>query len=98
MREHSGRHNGDDFESTVIALRSGYTTKYTDEVIVETIVPQTPKALFTQRRRWELGSLETYGKERKFLLNQGMNLRTGSDTSSSSTFTTGSVRCSSPPS
>jgi poly-beta-1,6-N-acetyl-D-glucosamine synthase len=75
MREHSGRHNGDDFESTVIALRSGYTTEYTDEVIVTTIVPQTPKALFTQRRRWELGSLETYGKERKFLLNEGKNLR-----------------------
>jgi cellulose synthase/poly-beta-1,6-N-acetylglucosamine synthase-like glycosyltransferase len=75
LGEHSGRHNGDDFESTVIALRSGYATEHSDEVTVTTAVPQTPRALFTQRRRWELGSLETYGKEHRFLFGQVKNPR-----------------------
>jgi cellulose synthase/poly-beta-1,6-N-acetylglucosamine synthase-like glycosyltransferase len=68
MKEHSGRHNGDDLESTAIALRTGYRA-------VTTIVPQTAKAFIAQRTRWDLGGLETYDKERKFFTEQTKNLR-----------------------
>ena len=74
LKEHSGRHNGDDLESTAIALRRGYDAEYAGDVVVTTIVPQTPAALFAQRRRWELGSLETYDKERSFFSGQVRNL------------------------
>ncbi len=75
MREHSGRHNGDDLESTAIALRDGYSAIYAKDVLVTTMVPQTPRALYAQRKRWELGSLETYDKERAFYTGQAKNLK-----------------------
>jgi cellulose synthase/poly-beta-1,6-N-acetylglucosamine synthase-like glycosyltransferase len=75
IREHSGKHSGDDLESTAIALRRGYSTEYNGEVVVSTAVPQSYPAFFQQRSRWELGSLETYDKERRFFAGQAKNLR-----------------------
>lgn len=74
LEEHSGRHNGDDLEATVIALRKGYSTQYERSIVVRTIVPKNTSELFKQRRRWELGVLETYEKERKFFVGQVKNL------------------------
>ncbi len=70
LREHSGRHNGDDFEATAIAMRKGYAMAYEKSVVVETFVPQNPRDFYRQRRRWELGALETYDKEKRFYFEQ----------------------------
>jgi len=75
LNEHSGRHNGDDLEITAIALRKGYSTQYDPAIVVKTIVPRNTSELFRQRKRWELGSLETYYKERRFYYSQIRNLR-----------------------
>jgi cellulose synthase/poly-beta-1,6-N-acetylglucosamine synthase-like glycosyltransferase len=75
LDEHSGRHNGDDLESTAIALRKGYGVVYDPPVVVRTSVPQSARALYKQRKRWELGSLETYGKEKSFYFSQVKNLK-----------------------
>jgi cellulose synthase/poly-beta-1,6-N-acetylglucosamine synthase-like glycosyltransferase len=75
LKEHSGRHNGDDLEATAIALRKGYKMGYESSLMVRTLVPQNALELFRQRKRWELGSLETYGRERKFYLSQVKNIR-----------------------
>jgi cellulose synthase/poly-beta-1,6-N-acetylglucosamine synthase-like glycosyltransferase len=70
LDEHSGRHNGDDLEATIMALRHGYATVYDSSIEVRTSVPQGIRQLFAQRRRWELGALETYDKERQFYRRQ----------------------------
>ena len=70
LKEHSGRHNGDDMEATAIAMRKGYQVGYEPSVVVKTIVPQSPKEFYKQRRRWDLGALETYDKERRFYLRE----------------------------
>jgi cellulose synthase/poly-beta-1,6-N-acetylglucosamine synthase-like glycosyltransferase len=75
LREHSGRHNGDDLESTAIAIRKGYDIEYEPSVVVQTMVPQNPRDFYRQRKRWELGALETYEKERGFYLGQIKSLR-----------------------
>jgi cellulose synthase/poly-beta-1,6-N-acetylglucosamine synthase-like glycosyltransferase len=75
LKEHSGRHNGDDFEVTTIAMRQGYAMGYDPSIVVETLVPQGPVDLFRQRRRWELGALETYEKENRFYRKQILGLR-----------------------
>jgi len=75
LMEHSGRHNGDDLENTAIAMRKGYAIGYEPSIVVETLVPQTTGDFFRQRRRWELGALETYQKENHFYLKQIKNLR-----------------------
>ena len=75
LKEHSGRHNGDDLEITAIASRMGYATQYEPSIVVKTAVPRNATELFRQRRRWELGSLETYYKERGFYWSQVKNHR-----------------------
>jgi len=63
LAQHSGRHNGDDKELTILAIKEGWRFKYFDEVDVETIVPSKVSALFSQRARYTQGTLETYEKE-----------------------------------
>jgi len=75
LGEHSGRHNGDDFEATAIAMRMGHTMAYEKSIVVETFAPQNPRDFFRQRSRWELGALETYEKENRFYLGQIRDLR-----------------------
>jgi len=75
LEEHSGRHNGDDFEATAIAMRKGYHFRYEASVAVQTMVPQSPKEFYRQRKRWALGSLETYDKESRFFRDSITNLR-----------------------
>jgi cellulose synthase/poly-beta-1,6-N-acetylglucosamine synthase-like glycosyltransferase len=75
LQEHSGRHNGDDLESTAIALRNGYSAINDSSIVVKTLVPQGVRALYKQRKRWELGSLETYSKERQFYVGQAKDRR-----------------------
>jgi cellulose synthase/poly-beta-1,6-N-acetylglucosamine synthase-like glycosyltransferase len=75
LLEHSGRHNGDDMEATAIAMRKGYQVRYDPSVVVETLVPQGFLDLLKQRKRWGLGALETYDKERKFYASQVRNLK-----------------------
>jgi cellulose synthase/poly-beta-1,6-N-acetylglucosamine synthase-like glycosyltransferase len=75
LEEHSGRHNGDDFEATAIAMRKGYKFLYDGSVVVQTMVPQTPRQFYEQRKRWALGCLETYDKERSFFRKSMTNIR-----------------------
>ncbi len=75
LHEHSGRHNGDDFEATIIALRMGFSTQYEPSIIVRTKVPRNTTQLLGQRTRWQLGVLETYERERAFCIRQAKNLR-----------------------
>ncbi|MDA4118046.1 MAG: glycosyltransferase family 2 protein [Thaumarchaeota archaeon] len=75
LDEHSGRHNGDDLESTAIAMRKGYRIDYEPSIQVQTMVPQNARDFFKQRKRWALGSLETYDKERRFYRGQIRNIR-----------------------
>jgi len=70
LQEHSGRHNGDDMEATAIAMRKGYEVGYEPLIEIRTIVPQTPKEFYRQRKRWDLGALETYDKERRFYIRE----------------------------
>lgn len=75
LEEHSGRHNGDDMETTAIAMRKGYDIIYAPEVIIKTKTPRTYRELIKQRRRWELGALETFRKEMGFYLKEVKNLK-----------------------
>jgi len=75
LREHSGRHNGDDMEATAIAMRKGYHVGYEPSVVVKTFVPQNLRDFYKQRRRWDLGALETYDKEHRFYLQQVKHLK-----------------------
>ena len=70
LEEHSGRHNGDDMEATAIAMRKGYHVGYESSVLVKTFVPQNFRDFYNQRRRWDLGALETYEKEHGFYTKQ----------------------------
>lgn len=75
LERHSGRHNGDDMELTAMAQGAGYDVEYESSVIVKTNVPKGLGTLITQRRRWELGALETFEKELGFYWSQVKNLR-----------------------
>lgn len=75
LNYHSGRHNGDDMETTALAQKHGYDVIYNPSIVIKTKTPQGIKDLFRQRRRWELGALETFDKEKRFYLNQVKNLR-----------------------
>jgi cellulose synthase/poly-beta-1,6-N-acetylglucosamine synthase-like glycosyltransferase len=70
LKSHSGRHNGDDMELTAIIMDNGNSVTYTDKVIFETEVPKRYSDLLKQRKRWELGALETFAKEHKFYLRE----------------------------
>lgn len=65
-RKHSGFRNGEDREATIIGLNMGYKTLYAKNVLALTRPPLTFKALVVQRKRWYLGYIETFFKERKF--------------------------------
>lgn len=64
--EHSGRHNGDDYELTALAMKHGYAIDYFSDFVIETSTPLRVKDLYKQRVRWELGALETIVKEKDF--------------------------------
>jgi cellulose synthase/poly-beta-1,6-N-acetylglucosamine synthase-like glycosyltransferase len=63
---HSGLRNGEDREATVIGLNLGYKTVYINDVLALTRPPLTGKALLIQRKRWYLGYLQTFLKEKVF--------------------------------
>jgi cellulose synthase/poly-beta-1,6-N-acetylglucosamine synthase-like glycosyltransferase len=63
---HSGLRNGEDREATVIGLKKGYKTIYANNVLALTRPPLTSKALVIQRKRWYLGYLQTFLKEKAF--------------------------------
>lgn len=77
LEQHSGRHNGDDKELTVLAMKNGGQLKYWNDADVETIVPSTPRALFRQRVRYSVGALETYAKEFPFYVKQALTALKG---------------------
>jgi cellulose synthase/poly-beta-1,6-N-acetylglucosamine synthase-like glycosyltransferase len=70
LQSHSGRHNGDDMELTAIIMDQGNSVTYTDDVTFETETPKTYSQLLSQRKRWELGALETFAKENRFYLRE----------------------------
>jgi cellulose synthase/poly-beta-1,6-N-acetylglucosamine synthase-like glycosyltransferase len=63
---HSGLRNGEDREATIIGLKKGYKTIYAKDVLALTRPPLTSKALLIQRKRWYLGYLQTFLKEKAF--------------------------------
>jgi cellulose synthase/poly-beta-1,6-N-acetylglucosamine synthase-like glycosyltransferase len=75
LNEHSGRHNGDDMETTAIGMRKGYNFTYAPEVLICTVTPHSIIGLWKQRRRWELGALETFAKEKRFYLRTVLNIK-----------------------
>src|SRR5439155_13127368 len=75
LKYHSGRHNGDDMETTAMAMRNGYEVIYDPRIEVKTKLPKSMKGIFDQRTRWALGALETFEKERDFYFDQIKNLK-----------------------
>ena len=67
---HSGRHNGDDLELTVLLCKHGYQVRYFSQIILETATPSSYLALLRQRSRWQLGALVTYLIQWKFILTE----------------------------
>jgi cellulose synthase/poly-beta-1,6-N-acetylglucosamine synthase-like glycosyltransferase len=63
---HSGLRNGEDREATMLGLKLGFKTIYLNKVFALTRPPLTVKALIAQRKRWYLGYIETFYKERAF--------------------------------
>jgi cellulose synthase/poly-beta-1,6-N-acetylglucosamine synthase-like glycosyltransferase len=78
FKDHSGLRNGEDRETTILGIKKGYRTHYLPKVQALTRPPLTYRALLRQRVRWNLGYLETFGKERHWYLRQISSLtRTG---------------------
>lgn len=67
---HSGLRSGEDRESTILGHKLGYKTVYTDKVMSLTRTPLSFKDLVKQRRRWNLGYIETAFKERQYYFHQ----------------------------
>ena len=63
FKDHSGLRNGEDRETTILGIKKGYRTHYLPKVEALTRPPLTYRALLRQRVRWNLGYLETFGKE-----------------------------------
>ena len=63
LQQHSGKHNGDDKELTILAFKNGWKVTYWDDIEAKTIVPSQISTLINQRARYALGTLETYEKE-----------------------------------
>ncbi len=70
---HSGFRNGEDRETTVLGLKMGLKTSYAKEVLALTRPPLRFKTLLAQRKRWYLGYIETFFKEKAFYI--GMLLK-----------------------
>jgi len=68
--QHSGLRNGEDRETTLIGLGMGYKSVYKEDVGALTRPPLSFRALINQRRRWYLGYIETFAKERKCYMSQ----------------------------
>lgn len=84
LNRHSGLRNGEDRETTLIGLGMGYKSLYKEDVGALTRPPLSFLALISQRRRWYLGYIETFAKERKYYMSQmyrlnRMGLRTLQD-------------------
>jgi cellulose synthase/poly-beta-1,6-N-acetylglucosamine synthase-like glycosyltransferase len=62
-------------EATAIAMRKGYHVGYEPSVVVKTFVPQNFRDFYNQRKRWDLGALETYEKEHHFYTQQMKDYR-----------------------
>lgn len=78
FKDHSGLRNGEDRETTILGIKQGYRTHYLPKVQALTRPPLTYRALLRQRARWNLGYLETFGKERHWYWRQISSLtRTG---------------------
>ena len=75
LSKHSGQFLGDDMEMAAIAMSNGYELKYDPSIVVETEAPQTFRGLHKQRKRWERGMLETFGRESGFYLGQVKDYR-----------------------
>jgi cellulose synthase/poly-beta-1,6-N-acetylglucosamine synthase-like glycosyltransferase len=63
---HSGLRSGEDRESTLLGLKLGYKTFYSDEILCLTRPPLSFRSLIKQRIRWNLGYIETFSKEKKY--------------------------------
>ena len=59
---HSGEHEGDDKELSILAKKHGHKIEYFPEIVVETRVPETYRSLIEQRKRWARGGLGTFSK------------------------------------
>ncbi|MBL7131140.1 MAG: glycosyltransferase family 2 protein [Candidatus Omnitrophica bacterium] len=64
-----------DFETgdlliTVKMMKNGYKVGYYTDIKVETTVPNTLRALFRQRRRWERGTIKVMWMNKSFYLKQ----------------------------
>lgn len=68
--QHSGLMNGEDREATMIGIKMGYKVLYKNDVLALTRTPQDFMTLLRQRKRWYLGYLETFVKEKNFYLDQ----------------------------
>jgi hypothetical protein len=70
LEKHSGKHAGDDMETTAIAqLVLGEDINYDRETVFETDVPKTYRDLVRQRVRWSKGAIQTFSE------NPGEHLR-----------------------
>ena len=67
---HSGLRSGEDRESTIIGQKLGFKAIYAQNIASLTRPPLSFKALLKQRRRWNLGYLETINKERGYYYHQ----------------------------
>ncbi|MBF0571506.1 MAG: glycosyltransferase family 2 protein [Candidatus Omnitrophica bacterium] len=70
-----------DFETgdlliTVNLMKRNYQVGYYNDIVVKTIVPNTIKALFKQRQRWERGTTKVLVNERGFYLKQFKDRKT----------------------
>lgn len=72
---HSGLRNGEDREATVLALKLGLETLYSKDILALTRPPLTFRALVIQRKRWYLGYIETFFKEKGFYIKMLLHFR-----------------------
>ena len=70
LKNHSGRRNGEDRETTIIGIKFGYEVFYQKNILAITRTPDTLKKLILQRARWALGYLETFSKEKGLYVEQ----------------------------
>lgn len=67
---HSGLRNGEDREATLLGLKLGYKTFYSENILTLTRPPSSFGSLIKQRIRWNLGYIETFNKEKEYYYSQ----------------------------
>lgn len=72
---HSGLRSGEDREATTLGHKLGFKATYFEQIRSLTRPPETFAALVRQRRRWNLGYIETVYKEHRFYYDQLKQLR-----------------------